>query len=77
MSWRLEGEPIDETFFARWDLLARIDIKNSNLRHQWETLNNILNFLMGYFGINNHSYIPNCGRKALYWLEHFMINGKA
>jgi len=44
MSWGLKSNSIGEGFLTPSDLVTSIDIKQSNLIHQWKALNNIKHF---------------------------------
>ncbi len=44
MGWGLEGNAIGKGLLTPSDLVTRIDIKQSNLIHQWKALNNIKHF---------------------------------
>ncbi len=44
MSWGLKNNSIGEGFLTPSDLVTSIDIKQSNLIHQWKALNNIKHF---------------------------------
>ncbi len=44
MSWGLKSNSIGKGFLTPSDLVTSIDIKQSNLIHQWKALNNIKHF---------------------------------